>query len=209
LESFLKYNTYPIDEYIIVEDSTQTLINDFVKDIIKDVNVNLIYNQKNIGQLESIDKAYGLVKTDYIFHCEDDWEFIDYSFIEKSFEILAKDEKIYTVWLRSHNDTSAHPIIKKDLGRYYKMDPNFSYVHENKKYTWCGVTFNPGLRRTKTCMIFHPYCSIQERDNPKYVGEYDVNNVYKINGYYGVITTNSRGYVKHIGWNEHIKRPWE
>jgi len=35
------------------------------------------FKLKNIGQIKSIDKAYSMVDTEYIFHCEDDWEFYD------------------------------------------------------------------------------------------------------------------------------------
>jgi hypothetical protein len=34
---------------------------------------DVIVNKKRMGQLFSIDKAYSVVDTEYIFHCEDDW----------------------------------------------------------------------------------------------------------------------------------------
>ena len=34
---------------------------------------DVLVNKKRMGQLFSIDKAYSLVTTEYIFHCEDDW----------------------------------------------------------------------------------------------------------------------------------------
>src|ERR1035441_5909366 len=88
LESFYKFNTYSIKEVIIVED----------------------WNRE--GQIKSIDKAYARVKTPYIFACEDDWCFYKSGFIEKSLEILEKYPKILQVWLREHNDTNGHPIVK-------------------------------------------------------------------------------------------------
>ena len=33
----------------------------------------VLVNKKRMGQLFSIDKAYSIVATEYIFHCEDDW----------------------------------------------------------------------------------------------------------------------------------------
>ena len=71
--SFAKFNTYPIKECIIVEDSS------FILDISRldiphlDYPIRVISNRKNIGQVRSIDRAYAEVKTPYIFHCEDDW----------------------------------------------------------------------------------------------------------------------------------------
>jgi GT2 family glycosyltransferase len=185
LDSFLKYNTYPIDKYIIVEDSGKFGINDFVYEKIKDKSkVELIYNEKNLGQIQSIDIAYSNIKTEYIFHCEDDWEFLDFSFIELSKQILEKDPNIFTVWLRAHNDTSLHPIIKKDLGGYYLMNPNYTYSYKNTTYTWCGFTLNPGLRRNRDCLLFYPYCNIKEKNKPNYIGEYDLNNKYRLSGFY-------------------------
>jgi hypothetical protein len=69
-----------------------------------------IYNGKNIGQIESIDVAYSHVTTPFIFHCEDDWEFYDVGFIEKSLEVFAKDPKVVTITLRAHNDTNGQPV---------------------------------------------------------------------------------------------------
>ena len=37
-----------------------------------------------IVSIKSIDSVYSTIDTEYIFHCEDDWEFYDSSFIEKS-----------------------------------------------------------------------------------------------------------------------------
>lgn len=208
LESFLKFNTFPIEQFIIVEDSGMNNINDFVLDLLDKKKTLLIYNETNIGQVKSIDKAYANVKTDYIFHCEEDWEFLDYGFIERSLQILNTDPKIFTVWLRPHNDTSLHPIIKtQDLGGFYKMDPNYSYIYKNTIYTWCGFTFNPGLRRTSDCMLFYPYSNCKKTIYKSIVSEYDVNINYRELGFYAVITDKIQGYVKHIGWKEPTKRP--
>jgi hypothetical protein len=47
-------------------------------------DVLIIINPRNLGQINSIDRGYSNVDTKYIFHLEDDWEFYDYGFIEKS-----------------------------------------------------------------------------------------------------------------------------
>jgi GT2 family glycosyltransferase len=101
LISFYKFNTYPINKVVIVEDSGISQNFETVKTIVQD-NLEIIVNETNEGQIPSIDKAYATVETDYIFHCEEDWEFFHSGFIEKSFEILDQDSKIFTVWLRAH-----------------------------------------------------------------------------------------------------------
>jgi hypothetical protein len=217
LESFIQMNTYPISKTYIIEDSGVIGCNDEItKPFIDQLHIELIYNKKNIGQVPSIDKVYSYVKTKWIFHCEEDWQFLQPSFIEKSLKVFKENpnEKIYTVWLRPHHDTSGHPIIKDHLQRgYFKMSPNFSYIDNGVIYTWCGVTFNPGLRKTSDCLLLHPYeinceTSIDKKGN-EYVGEYTINKKYNELGYFSYILDDSNGHVTHIGWHVHISRPWE
>jgi len=216
LESFVKYNTYPISETYLIDDSGVRGCNDeAIKDFSDTLKIHHIYNDTNIGQVESIEKVYALVKSDWIFHCEEDWEFLQPGFIEKSFRVFEENpnEKIFTVWLRPHNDTSSHPIIYDSLNRgYHMMSPNFSYVSSNTLYTWGGITFNPGLRKTSVCMELHPYsktCKLFECNGKQYTGEYEVNVEYRSRGYYSMILADPAGHVRHIGWHEHVMRPWD
>jgi hypothetical protein len=138
--------------------------------------------------LKSIDKVYKDIKTEYIFHCEEDWEFFDYGFIEESLKIIKQDDKIFTVWLRPYHCTSGHPVIECNDLPYNIMKREHCYQHGNKTYIWSGVTFNPGLRRTDVCMKLHPYAEINNDLN----GEYAVNNEYRLLGYYAAITKNKQ-----------------
>lgn len=212
LASFVKYNTYPIFQTIIIDDSGKLMCNSEVCKKFPQLNITEIYNISNIGQVASIDKAYAMVKTKWIFHCEEDWEFLDYGFIEKSMEILNNDisQKIFTVWLRPHNNTNYHPVMKDGLNRgYYDMMHEYSYTNaKGFYYTWYGITFNPGLRRTSTCMKFHPLMSQCESSlfDYKKIGEYHVNQLFGKQGYYSVILDKESGYVAHIGW-DHSTNP--
>ena len=90
------------------------------------------------------------------------------------------------------------------------MNTNYTYEYKNKTYIWCGVTFNPGLRRTSDILLFHPYTiNIEKDDDIGEVGEYVINNKYRLEGYYGVIADLPSGYCKHIGWNDHVQRSYE
>ena len=71
--------------------------------------------------------------------------------------ILEKDDKMFTVFLRNYNCINGHPIIIDDNKPYNIMSKNYIITYDNSKYNWYGITFNPGLRRTSTCMLFHPY----------------------------------------------------
>jgi hypothetical protein len=207
LETFVKYNTYPIIETFIIDDSGIIDCNKDVFNNFKNIlNIKIIYNNNNIGQTKSIDKVYSYVTTKYIFHCEDDWEFLQPNFIEKSLNIFHnnQDEKIFTVWLRPHDETSGHPIIRDTLNRgYFEMTKDFSYYDKGIKYIWHGITFNPGLRKTSVCLEHHPY-HLKCKNNKEHVGEYKINKKYGEYNYYSVILDDEKGHVKHIGYGHHI-----
>ena len=67
LDSFFEYNTYPIKEVIITEDSTEGKKLEKLVSKYKDQNFKLIVNETRIGQIKSIDKAYKEVNTEYVF----------------------------------------------------------------------------------------------------------------------------------------------
>jgi hypothetical protein len=209
IESFFKVNTYPIKKVIITEDSG--ILQDFskVKQLVP-CELEIIENKTNIGQIASIDLAYSKVDTDYIFHCEEDWEFFNSGFIEKSFEILDTNPKIFTVWLRGHNDTKNHAIMKEER---FELDNDYYYLmNQYHKKVWCGFTFNPGLRRTSDCMIFHPYNNLEVKivkNGLTIMGEMDMSIYYQELGYRGAITSKEEGYVRHIGGKRHIPLPWQ
>ena len=189
LDSFFKYNTYPIKKIIITEDSTEG--NKLKKLISKYDNQNfcLIVNETRLGQLKSIDKAYREIDTEYIFHCEDDWKFLKKGFIEKSMELLEEDEKILIVGLRAKED------FKKDF--FYNED----YVSKTgeKYYNVKGeiFTYNPALRRKKDMDLFGPH---EKLENQRY--EEVLSNFYKEHGFKTVFFKES--YVTHIGNKRHV-----
>lgn len=203
LKSFVATNTYPIEEAILIEDSEFTGINDFAKDILP-FPTTCLYNGKNIGQIESIDIAYSHVKTEYIFHCEDDWEFFCPEYVERSLEVLKKDTSVVCITLRAHNDTNAHPIEAYNYGGYHYMTRNYDHY-------WHGFTLNPGLRRLADYKRFAPFV---ESCKPYMEGfahpnETDLSRIYNNAGYRGAILDKADGFVRHIGWGRHINRSWE
>lgn len=193
ISSFLKYNTYPIAEYIIIEDSPNADKLNMVLNKFKDINFTVLYNNPQLGQLPSIDKAYSMVKTDYIFHCEDDWLFYRSDFIEKSFSVLNDNDKIINVWIRELNDTNRHPVEpktyqSKDGVQYRLLTTGFLGVCH-------GFTFNPGLRRTKDYDLVKPFS--------KWTGEGDISEVYHKHKFRGAILL--EGSVKHLGNHRKIR----
>lgn len=211
--TFFKFNTYPIKKTIIIEDSGIPQNFNVIKTLIS-TPLEIIVNPKNLGQMKSIDIAYSKVDTDYIFHCEEDWEFFDYKFIEKSFEILDADMNIFTVWLRSHNEKKIKSRIERHK-TYQLASGDYYFLIEDhpSKLHYGGFTLNPGLRRTVHAKKFYPYAEqavvVPKTNNKPLIGEVDLKYHYRVAGYRAAIASVETGYMKHIGWARHIPLPWE
>lgn len=191
IASFLRYNSFPIKSLILIEDSGQpeaAIDLQKFKNVVEKMfsEVEIICNNVNLGQVDSIDLAYSKVKTPYIFHMEDDWEFFKSGFIEESLKILKTHPWILTVWLRSYEDTNGHPIDKVSGFQFNLMALGYA------KH-WHGFTWNPGLRRLKDYQRI-----ISFRKNAP--GEALASELYMKLGFRCAITKDERGYVKHLGW---------
>ena len=84
-------------------------------------------------------------------------------------------------------------------------------MYKRQKH-WCGFTFNPGLRRTRDCMIFHPYDKLEvrkEKNGMLIMGEIDLSIYYQELGYRAAITSHKDGFVRHIGGKRHVPLPWQ
>jgi GT2 family glycosyltransferase len=188
IDSFVAMNTYPIAHYIIIEDSGVVGINDDLKKKYEKLNIEWIENKSRIGQIASIDIMYEKVKSEYIFHCEDDWLFTAPGFIEKSLEIMESNPKWLQVWLRDQNDTNYHPV------EAYSED--YDLMELNDKDEWHGFTFNPGLRRVADYKLCGCYKNIGH--------EGQLSIFYKELGFRAPIVKEK--YIEHIGWHRHIPR---
>lgn len=191
-KSFMEKNTYPIKKIIIIENSGITESKEILEQMVKGIdNVEIVINETNIGQVASIDKAYSLVDTEYIFHCEDDWLFFDEGFIEKSIDVLEHDSKIINTNIRIRFDGergSMHPIESP------KETKNGTIYHEyqiNYLGEWHGFSWNPGLRRLSDYNLIKPYST--------YTNEQGVGKKYKELGYKSACL--EKFYCKHIGHN--------
>ncbi len=144
LQTFLETTDMTPQATVIVEDSKTQKPNWINEHPFRSLNITWLQNECRMGQIYSIDRAYAEVKTDYIFHCEDDWKFIDSSgWMRKSKDILDKYPQIAMVSLRGN--TGWHPLADPD-----SIDPKatFKIAMPDWKGGWGGIAFNPGLRRT-------------------------------------------------------------
>ena len=192
-ESFKRHNTYRnIRQLIVIDDSGYPEIatyhlNKIFKSFEKRLDLTLLVNEDNAGQVQSVDRAYSYVKHPYIFHLEDDWMFHRGGFIEHSFNVLLEYPSIITVWLRAHDDTSGHPIEFID-GLPFAM-PKLNFLDR-----WHGFTWNPGLRRTSDYQLIENFTVTAP-------GESLAGQWYKQRGFRAAMCSIPEGYVRHIGWD--------
>jgi hypothetical protein len=189
LESFMKFNTYPIKEAIICEDSGNIGSIDFAKNILN-FPCKIIYNEKRIGQMRSIENGVKYINTPYVFHCEDDWEFYCHGFIELSMEILQSNEKISQVLLRSYDEY----IYRYNMKINNDDNANYNIITLNEGTS--VYSFNPSLKKIEIELLNIPY---KDTDD-----EGTIQKKIQELGYISVITKNRKGFVTHIGWNDHI-----
>lgn len=205
LDSFVEKNTYPIERFIIIDDGLAPGCNEFVRDKY-DLPFVLLYNKVKLAQIRSIDLAYSMVTTPYIFHMEEDWKFLRPDFIQKSKEIMETDSKIVTVWLRSPQDKTLHHKYSDET---YSTQSGLLFKKCDVPYPrdiWNGFTLNPSLKRVKDYDRVKPYQELpritpadKSGGNPL---ECDISVAYAQLGYYAVTLLDQ--HIEHIGWNRHV-----
>ena len=160
VSAFMKHNTYPISEYIIVNDSASNKVHNILKSTYR--NMTLVLNKDNVGLIKSIDLGYAHVKTNYLFHCEDDWMVTKGGFMEKSLTIMEVCKDIEEVWLADYNN---HPVVPPI---YYIGDVHYMYIKEyylqgedkTNNNSWHGFTTALGLKRMSDYRKVAPYADI-------------------------------------------------
>lgn len=194
LESFARHNTYPVRSCILTEDSGNEAVFDALPEGWRE-HTQVLLNRPKLGQILSIDKAYSLVTTPYIFHCEDDWEFHRPGFVEDSKIALESSADTLQVWLRSYyHDLRIHSPFHGLAAREVQQGVAF-YQLTSDKSDWQGFSFNPGLRRLADYQRLGSYASSGGEEKA-------VARWYAQRGYRAVILENDA--VAHTGWEEHV-----
>lgn len=203
LESFVRCNSDGgLARIIVVEDGAAD-----PSAICRRVGAELIRTEARVGQIAAIDLAYAEVRTPYIFHLEDDWEFYRSGFIERSRYLLRSDPATVCVWLRAWNDTNGHPLA------WHAPDRSLGLLAKRYAGVYSGFTFNPGLRRLSDYHRLGPYGRQklvtplwQRRPSLALAYEVEANIFYERLGYRAVILDEG-GYVRHIGEGRHVTHP--
>jgi hypothetical protein len=194
LRSFMEFNTYPIKELIIRDDSGISEIWGDTGELLMDMRLPFPFRLLEVGQLgqtESIDTMMRTVSTPYIVHMEDDWDFYG-DFVEKAIRVLEDDSSIVQVWIRPIDDSP----VKRNLKYYQEGSKDYSIL-----IPWGdsnGWSFNPHVRRIKD---WKPYT-----DYPN-IGATKEDSIGRIHISEGRKTAwLMEGYCKHTGWTKTTNR---
>ncbi len=157
--------------------------------------IEIIVNNPPLGHIQSIDRLYAHINTEYIFHCEDDWEFYGCKFIEKSFALLSYFSRYSMVNLQDPNksrDGRWSPVEMEHLGIFYRV------MNENVPARIKGLQFNPGLRRKSDYQIVGPYADFGVNANEARISE-----CYAALGFESVRLCEHA--TRHIGQDAHVR----
>ena len=199
LSSLLPFLEGPLERIIIVEDSGSKQV-EIVAEKFSDprMPIETIVNEIPLGQVGSIDRLYSQINTEWIFHCEDDWEFISGGFISDSFKIMNEFDSCSMVSCRGRNSFSSSSFLPIAVA-----NNGLSYFVANATSNWkfAGLHFNPGLRRMRDYQIVGPYSDL--RVTVGEIGESRIARVYADLGYRVICFENP--HIRHIGNCRHVE----
>jgi hypothetical protein len=160
IKAFVKNNSYPVCEYIIVNDSGDDKIHSQLRETYE--GATFVFNEENVGLIKSIDLGYKHIKTEYFFHCEDDWCITKGGYIEKSMEIMLNNLMIEEVWPYPMN---GHPVDAKTYninGIGYRLIKDNYEKGKNgyNDFAWHGFTTAIGVKRMSDYRKVGPYGDI-------------------------------------------------
>lgn len=196
--AFVQHNTYPVTDFIIVNDSADEKIHQQLKNTYE--NVKFVFNEKNVGLIHSVDLGYEHIKTEYLFHCEDDWQITRGGFIEKALKIM-RDPRIEEVWLGDYN---GHPLDKEILNadgiEYQLAQENFQRGKNGfNNNAWHGFTTACALKRLSDYKKVAPYHKIPWQGTIWH-REQAIGEEYHKLGYRTAVLT--EWYARNIGYGQ-------
>ena len=187
----------PLEKIIVIEDSADYNVEQVIDQFRdKNINIELIVNGSQIGQVRSIDKLFSRIKTDWVFTCEDDWEFLSRGFISSSFTLMKEFDSCSTVSLQKPQPGS----IKYSNVAIARSGTPYRVARAIPRWPYAGFFFGPGLKRMRDYKVVGPYANLGAK-----VGEGIVAQAYFDLGYR--ILTMNRQFIRHIGDDRHVHDP--
>jgi hypothetical protein len=189
LQSFLTTKEY-ITKMVIVDDSAEEGIFETLVERYGNI-ADVICFPKNRSQWWAMDFMVSYCDTDYIFYLEDDWEFLQSGYLEKSKKILEKYRDIGTVDLSLRTfewqgiDSYDKTLIDEEF--YYKKLWRISDYH----LQWYGWIGSPNLKRRDDLILLGRV--------EKWHNEWNIDRKFLGLGFKAVFLKDK--YVEHLGDN--------
>lgn len=104
----------------------------------------LINLPTQVGHHQAVDAMYSLVKTKYVFHCEDDWIFDGAIPVGEILQLLDSKPELSEICLRKIQDIPMSDEEKCKIKTYEELGLQYSRLdalHDQ----WHGYTFNPHI----------------------------------------------------------------
>ena len=185
----------PVAKLVVTEDSGDPAVHDVIRRFSgSGLKFEVLINEQPIGLIRSIDRLYSRVETEWIFHCEDDWEFFSDGFIEPSFAVLKESELHSMVGLRIGSEFAPGyigPRLTTHSGvAYHVADPAVARA-------FAGLSFNPGLRRMRDYRIVGPYSDFRALARESRVARSYLELGYRV-------AYLAEPAVRHIGDGRHV-----
>ena len=192
LASLLPRLEGPCERIIIGEDSGDCGVLEAIERFRSDAPpIHVLLNPRRLGICRNIDRIYAEVETEWIFHCEDDWEFYRSGFIHESFEVM-QDDSISAVNLRD--------VAKYQSGYWSPVGDSYYVATDAVAGRFAGLHFNPGLRRMSDYRTVGPYGRLVSDAQ-----EDDASLAYLSKGKRMALL--KRPAVRHIRWKRHVSKP--
>jgi hypothetical protein len=208
ISSFFDHNDYPIAEILVTEDSGDPAAADRLQDLFSPYPIPMrsFVHEDNHGIISCMDELYQNVKTDLIFHLEDDWicTTTHKDFIKRAKMILMENRKILQVWLRPPYDCNGHPLddeqLEADGARYRLLQTGFNNI-------WHGYSNNPNLRRLADYELLGPggYGGVplgemaRREIAPNFRVEAAISEFYRQSGFRAAVLVDPDGGFIHAG----------
>jgi hypothetical protein len=152
-------NQTQFSNIIAINDFRDSDTNQVFKEICPDGHLISLDNQ--LGHHAAVDHMYRLVKTPWIFHCEDDWLFENPIELNDLIKVLESEKFISSICFRNKSDFSLKPEEDKKVITtsycgldFYRLDQ----IHDQ----WHGYTFNPHLTRIDLWQSIGPFSNFKK-----------------------------------------------
>jgi hypothetical protein len=195
LSTLLAANASSFQDIIIIDDLASAQCAQVVRELCP--GANLLLNETRLGHHRSVDRMYRLVRTPFIFHCEDDWQFAPIPMIADCFKALLAIRDGSVICVREFDDL--HPDLLKEAELVEIEGSLFWICSITARPIWNGFTFNPALLRR----------ALWEEHGPheNYPTEAAISEHMKSHGLRIVQLVS--GTCRHIGAHRHVYDPFQ